>query len=166
MKSVPLSVRAILAFITLPCVFAGLIPLLIVDSDKTREAAVFGREWAALPICVGIIILLGAVRDFFVFGRGTLAPWDPPKRLVIAGLYRYVRNPMYVGITIFLLGSSWLAGSKWLLAYSAFLLGSFHLRILLYEEPILARTFPEDWTIYSRAVRRWLPRLSPWIPPG
>ena len=157
----PLSIRATLAFLTLPCVFAGLVPLLILARDPTRGR---GSQWGALLMIVGVVILAGAVRDFFVFGHGTLAPWDPPKKLVVSGLYRYVRNPMYVGISLFLLGWSSLTGSKWLLIYSVILLPAFHLRILFYEERILARTFPEDWPTYTRGVRRWIPRLTPWVP--
>jgi protein-S-isoprenylcysteine O-methyltransferase Ste14 len=160
-KRIPLSIRAILAFLALPCVFAGLVPLLLLARDSSRQ---LGSQWGALPMTVGVVILAGAVRDFFVFGHGTLAPWDPPKKLVVSGLYRYVRNPMYVGISILLLGWSGLTGSKWLMIYSVLLLIAFHLRIIVYEERILARTFPEDWAAYSRAVRRWIPRLTPWAP--
>jgi protein-S-isoprenylcysteine O-methyltransferase Ste14 len=160
-RRIPLGLRAILAFLALPCVFAGLVPLLLLARDPSPELA---SQWGALPMAVGVAILAGAVRDFFVFGHGTLAPWDPPKKLVVSGLYRYVRNPMYVGITIFLLGWSWLTGSKWLVIYSVILVAAFHLRIILYEERVLARTFPEDWPTYSGAVRRWIPRLSAWNP--
>jgi protein-S-isoprenylcysteine O-methyltransferase Ste14 len=76
-----------------------------------------------------------------VSGKGTLAPWDPPKRLVVVGLYRFTRNPMYVGITLMLIGWSLLVGSSWLFGYTAILALAFHLRILLYEEPRLEKQF-------------------------
>jgi protein-S-isoprenylcysteine O-methyltransferase Ste14 len=157
----PLSIRATLAFFALPCVFAGLVPLLILARDPSRG---LGSQWGTLLMILGGVILAGAVRDFFVFGHGTLAPWDPPKKLVVSGFYRYVRNPMYVGISIFPPGWSWLTGSKWLLIYSVMLFAAFHLRIVFYEERILARTFPDDWPAYTRAVRRWIPRLTPRVP--
>ena len=98
------------------------------------------------------------MRDFLVSGRGTLAPWDPPKRLVVVGLYRFVRNPMYLSIMILLLGWSLFAGSWWLAAYAAVLAVSFHLRVVLYEEPRLEHNFGAEWTRYRTAVPRWIPR--------
>jgi protein-S-isoprenylcysteine O-methyltransferase Ste14 len=99
------------------------------------------------------------VRDFAVRGRGTLAPWDPPQRLVVDGSYRYVRNPMYVFITLFLAGWALTAGSPVIAAYAVFMLVAFNLRVLLYEEPTLARTFPDEWPQYAARVPRWLPRF-------
>lgn len=156
---IPLAVRAVVAFFTLPCVFAGVVPWLI----NEQHWGELGRSrWGIIPFTAGLLILLEAVREFFTVGRGTLAPWDPPKRLVVAGLYRHVRNPMYVGITLFLLGWTWWAGSQGLLGYTIVLLIAFHLRIILHEEPNLRRTFPVEWEIYAKHVRRWVPRLRPW----
>src|SRR5215475_4021375 len=87
--------RALLAFLILPGAFGILLPWLLVDSDQRR----MGGTWLGWPILfVGVCILLWCVRDFYVAGKGTLAPWDPPKELVIVGLYRFVRNPMYIGV--------------------------------------------------------------------
>jgi protein-S-isoprenylcysteine O-methyltransferase Ste14 len=96
------------------------------------------------------------VRDFYVLGRGTLAPWDPPRRLVVRGLYRYSRNPMYLGVLCIVGG--WAIGfqSTSLGLYCAGLLAAFHLRVILAEEPFLARTHGEEWTEYVSRVRRWL----------
>jgi protein-S-isoprenylcysteine O-methyltransferase Ste14 len=99
------------------------------------------------------------VRDFYVAGKGTLAPWDPPKHLVVVGLYCFVRNPMYVGILIFLIGWALVMGSRWLAAYAVVLAIAFHLRVVLYEEPRLRRHFPEEWDAYAAAVSRWWPRI-------
>jgi len=152
-----LFLRALISFLVLPGTFAGLIPAWIVSTDRER-----GEGWmiGAAPLALGVVVLLWCVRDFYVAGRGTLAPWDPPKRLVIVGLYRFVRNPMYLGVLLLLVGWSLLAASPRLGGYTGILTLAFHLRVLLYEEPTLAKNFGEEWTRYAAAVPRWLPRLS------
>jgi protein-S-isoprenylcysteine O-methyltransferase Ste14 len=152
-----LFLRALISFLVLPGTFAGLIPAWIVSADRGRgHALIFG----AVPLGIGIVMLLWCVRDFYVAGRGTLAPWDPPKRLVIVGLYRYTRNPMYVGISILLTGWSLLAASPLLAGYTVILAIAFHLRVVQYEEPRLKEQFGEDWATYAATVPRWLPRLA------
>jgi protein-S-isoprenylcysteine O-methyltransferase Ste14 len=149
--------RALFAFLVLPGVFAGLIPAWIVSSDPRRgNGSVFG----VVPVAVGCVLLLWCVRDFYVAGKGTLAPWDPPKRLVIVGLYRFVRNPMYVSVLTLLTGWAVAAGSLRLGVYTVILAIAFHLRVLLFEEPRLAKLFGADWIAYKTSVRRWLPRLK------
>jgi protein-S-isoprenylcysteine O-methyltransferase Ste14 len=111
-----------------------------------------------LLLC-GLGILVWCVRDFYVIGKGTLAPWDPPKKLVVVGLYRFMRNPMYIGILGWVTGWSLIAGSPVLLGYAAVLAVAFHLRIVFYEEPTLARQFGSEWSHYRTTVNRWLPRL-------
>jgi protein-S-isoprenylcysteine O-methyltransferase Ste14 len=149
--------RALIALLILPGTFAGLIPAWIVSNDRWRED---GSLWGVIPLALGTVILLGCVRDFYVAGKGTLAPWDPPKKLVAVGLYRFVRNPMYVGILLLLAGWAWMSGS-WLLGCYAGLLGvAFHLRVVLYEEPRLRKGFLQEWSVYAAAVPRWLPRLK------
>ena len=113
-----------------------------------------------LPLVVGLTILIWCVRDFYVAGKGTLAPWDPPKNFVMIGLYRFVRNPMYLGILSLLAGWSFLSGSALLVAYTGLLGVAFHLRVVLYEEPRLQRQFGEQWTAYAASVRRWWPGIK------
>lgn len=152
-----LFLRALLALLILPGTFAGLIPAWIVVNDQWRNQG----SWAGVvPLVAGITILLWCVRDFYVAGKGTLAPWEPPKRLVIVGLYRFVRNPMYVGILILLLGWSWWAGSWMLFCYALLFAVAFHLRVVLHEEPRLKAQFGDDWNAYATAVRRWLPTMT------
>jgi protein-S-isoprenylcysteine O-methyltransferase Ste14 len=147
--------RALISFLILPGTFAGLIPVWIVLVDRSRgEGFLIG----AVPLVVGAAVLLWCVRDFYVSGKGTLAPWDPPRRLVIVGLYRFTRNPMYVGVLLWLIGWSLLAGSLLLTGYSMILAIGFHLRVVLYEEPTLKKLFDEEWARYAAAVPRWLPR--------
>jgi protein-S-isoprenylcysteine O-methyltransferase Ste14 len=109
---------------------------------------------------LGLSVLLWCVRDFSVAGKGTLAPWDPPKRLVRVGLYRLVRNPMYLGVLLLVSGWALLSGSSALLAYDVVLALAFHARVTLFEEPWLARSFPDEWRTYAASVPRWMPRMS------
>jgi protein-S-isoprenylcysteine O-methyltransferase Ste14 len=151
--------RALFAFLALPGVFAGLLPLLIVSSDSShREGSFLG----AIPLIIGIGVLGWCVRDFYVSGKGTLAPWDPPKHLVTVGLYRFTRNPMYIGVLLLTTGWSIVAGSPLLLGYTVVLAISFHLRVLFFEEPWLEKQFGAEWKAYSAAVSRWIPRRRPY----
>jgi len=147
--------RALFAFLTLPGVFAGVIPALIIQADTQRRR---GLPIGYALIAIGFFLLLWCVRDFLVSGRGTLAPWDPPKHLVIVGLYRFTRNPMYVSITLLLCGWILAAGSIWLAWYTLVLVVGFHLRVVLYEEPRLAKQFGDEWKNYSASVPRWFLR--------
>jgi len=150
----------VLAFLVLPGVFGFLVPWWIVAGAANRSS---GRPWSgAFLVCCGAVILLWCVRDFYVAGRGTLAPWDPPRRLVVVGLYRFTRNPMYVGVLTVVLGWSVLAGSWPLAAYWCVLALGFHLRTIWYEERRLAEQFGADWQRYRAAVPRWRPRPTPW----
>jgi protein-S-isoprenylcysteine O-methyltransferase Ste14 len=151
-----LLLRALISFLVLPGTFAGLIPAWIVSDDPWRG---HGLSIGAVPFIAGAAVLLWCVRDFYVFGRGTLAPWDPPKHLVIVGLYRFTRNPMYFGILLLTAGWSLLAASPLLAGYIVLLVIAFHLRVVLYEEPRLRRQFGEEWVRYSATVPRWIPRL-------
>ena len=151
-----LLLRALISFLVLPGTFAGLIPAWIVSGDPRRG---HGLSIGAVPLIAGAAVLLWCVRDFYVFGRGTLAPWDPPKHLVIVGLYRFTRNPMYIGVLLLNVGWSLLAASPSLAGYAIILAIAFHLRVVLYEEPRLRKQLDEEWVNYSATVRRWLPRL-------
>ena len=111
---------------------------------------------------LGGALLLWCVRDFHVSGKGTLAPWDPPKNLVVVGLYRHVRNPMYVGVLTLVAGWSVLLASPVVALYAVALAVAFHVRVLMSEEPWLSSRFGAEWTRYSAGVDRWLPRLKPW----
>lgn len=154
--AVMLVLRSLFAFLALPAVVAGLVPAMIVGSVPRHQAALAP---GAAVFGSGTFFLLWCVRDFFVSGRGTLAPWDPPKHLVVVGLYRHVWNPMYVAVLMVIAGWSLLYASVWLTVYLVFLAGTFHLRVILYEEPWLQRQFGAEWHAYRDAVPRWVPRL-------
>jgi len=105
----------------------------------------------------GVLIALSCIFTFVSIGRGTPAPFDPPRRLVIRGPYRFVRNPMYIGAGLALAGAALFYQAVSLLVYtSAFLLVS-HLFVAMYEEPTLVATFGQGYEAYRRRVRRWLP---------
>src|SRR5208337_5476743 len=110
--------RALIAFLALPGVVAGLVPALLVALDGRRDG---GGAYGFVVLGLGLFCLLWCVRDFFVAGRGTLAPWDPPRHLVVVGLYRFVRNPMYISVLTVVVGW-WLAtGSRLLAGYATLL---------------------------------------------
>ena len=148
--------RALIAFVALPGVVAGLVPWLIVGGDlRPGPGAIPGIALSA----VGTFVLLWCVRDFYVSGKGTLAPWSPPQRLVVVGLYHHARNPMYVAVLTIVAGWAVALGSLSLGAYLAVLAIAFHLRVIVHEEPWLQRQFGAAWTAYAASVPRWLPLL-------
>lgn len=152
-----LLVRALAAFLALPSMVAGLVPTLIVVGRSPRSGATLPA--GVMVLAVGVVLLGWCVRDFFVIGRGTLAPWDPPRHLVVVGLYRFVRNPMYVAVLTIVAGWALLYRSLPLVGYVLFLAVAFHLRVVVYEEPRLARMFGPEWSDYRGRVSRWWPRL-------
>jgi len=112
-------------------------------------------------IALGIPCLIESIVRFVRIGRGTLVPVMPTEHLVVTGLYRYVRNPMYVGVVSLIVGQALLFGSAGTLLYAAAVGTGFHLFVLLYEEPTMRRTYGPAYESYCRHVRRWLPRLPP-----
>jgi len=144
--------RALLAFLALPGVVAFAIPIYwLVAAERTD----FEQPLGLLPLLAGCAGLLWCVRDFYVFGKGTLAPWSPPQHLVTAGLYRYSRNPMYFSVLLILLGWAVSFNAPGLYGYVILMSIVFHLRVVLFEEPWLARTHTQQWDDYRRRVRRW-----------
>lgn len=116
--------------------------------------------FSVLAFAAGASIYAWCVWDFAAFGRGTPAPIDAPRRLVARGLYRYSRNPMYIGVLTVILAWAVRFQSAVILLY-AMLIGSlFHLVVILYEEPHLHRTFGDEYDAYRRRVGRWLPRTG------
>ena len=115
-------------------------------------------EIAGLAIVVlGLALALTCVLTFAFVGRGTPAPFDPPRQLVIAGPYRRVRNPMYIGAVTALLGAALFYRSVALAGYALLFLVITHLFVLLYEEPHLRRVFGQPYEDYLRTVHRWIP---------
>lgn len=107
----------------------------------------------------GVILFAASLQQFFTKGEGTLAPWDPPRALVGVGLYRYVRNPMYLSVTAIVLGEVLLTRSRELLLYWVVWFFVANVFVRVYEEPTLRRQFGADYEDYARRVGRWLPKL-------
>lgn len=113
-------------------------------------------------IGLGLVLLVATIRLFVTVGRGTLAPWNPPQRLVDQGVYRHVRNPMISGLLFILLGEAVLAASLPILGLFALALIVNVVYIPLSEEPGLTKRFGDDYLIYKQNVPRWIPRMTPW----
>lgn len=145
--------RALLAFLVLPGTVAFLVPLVVIRPGVNAGAF---RASGLIPVVIGSVLLLLCVRDFYVSGKGTLAPWSPPRNLVAVGLYRFSRNPMYVAVIVILCGWALTFPSVALWIYALTLAVVFHLRVVFGEEPWLARTHGEAWVQYRNRVPRWL----------
>ncbi len=117
------------------------------------------RVLGLVPILLGALIYLWCAWEFTFAGKGTPAPIDPPKELVVQGLYRFVRNPIYVGVSLVIIGESLLFESTRLFVYALLLLLVFHLFVVYYEEPTLRSKFGESYERYCKTVPRWMPRV-------
>ncbi len=124
-------------------------------------------EAMAWPQIAGIIITsagaavaLWCVVSFIWIGRGTPAPFDPPRKLLIRGPYRFVRNPMYIGAGLALAGAALFFASVSLLVYGALFVFAAHFIVVFYEEPTLRRSFGAEYDAYCRQVRRWVPGMG------
>jgi len=120
------------------------------------------RLVAVLLIVAGLPVLLDSFGRFALQGLGTPAPIFPTRHLVVSGLYRYVRNPMYVAVVSLILGQGLFFGSIRVLAYGLSVWVGFHLFVLIYEEPTLRKTHGGDYEEFCANVPRWIPRLRPW----
>ncbi|HEY2932048.1 MAG TPA: isoprenylcysteine carboxylmethyltransferase family protein [Acidobacteriota bacterium] len=163
-------VRHLFAVAVLPFTVAVLIPLWI--ARQYHVAVVVGANALELVtqlvgiafVAIGLLLFGESLRHFVVKGHGTLAPWDPPKHLVVDGPYRYVRNPMISGVLFVLFGEalvllSW-PHARWALLFLCINL----IYIPLLEEPLLQARFGDSYRNYRHHVRRFIPRLRPWPP--
>jgi protein-S-isoprenylcysteine O-methyltransferase Ste14 len=147
-----------------PGMLAGVVPWWI--SHWRVEAALLGLP--VLRFAGGVLLVLGAVGVLDSFGRfaiqgiGTPAPVFPTRHLVVTGLYRYVRNPIYVAVVSTILGQGLILGNVRLLEYGGLLWLFFHLAVLIYEEPTLRASFGSEYSAFCAEVPRWIPRLTPW----
>lgn len=153
------ALKSLIFLLAAPGVVALYVPLALLRSGPHMETGSFA--YLALPLwLLGGWMLLWSFWDFVVRGRGTPMPVDPPKELVVAGFYRFVRNPMYLGVLLVLIGHFLWFGYWLLLAYAALAFTATHLFVLLYEEPTLTRKFGAAYDDYVRRVPRWLPRFG------
>jgi protein-S-isoprenylcysteine O-methyltransferase Ste14 len=155
---VMLALKNLVFTLVVPGTVTGLVPYLLWRSRLPRPPVELGgaRLLGLLPLAAGVLIYLWCLWDF-MRARGTPAPIDAPKELVARGLYRYVRNPMYVGVLLIVLGEAlWLATGL-LVLYALLVFVAFHVFVVAYEEPTLQRHFGEAYTRYRQQVGRWLP---------
>lgn len=162
--------RHALAILVLPFAVVVVIPrwLRAAGSDAdTSWDATLGVTWlprvsGLLLIAAGFALFAWCVALFARVGQGTLAPWDPTRRLVAVGPYRHVRNPMITGAATMLIGQALFLGSRLVALWAAAFVLVNHVYFLLFEEPGLAHRFGESYAAYKRVVPRWLPRRRPW----
>jgi protein-S-isoprenylcysteine O-methyltransferase Ste14 len=144
---------------------AGIVPATIVHADwPPPPLSPLRLVGGAMLIAAGLAMLGWTAGLFARFGRGTLAPWDPTRKLVVRGPYAYVRNPMISGVLGILVGEAVLFGSLALAEWCGIFLVVNHLYFAISEEPGLARRFGAEYVEYKRHVPRWIPRCSPWRP--
>ncbi len=149
-------IRAMFAFLMLPVIVTGIIPYILYQHDPFK---IDGCLYGLIPLGFGTSILLICVKDFYVSGKGTLAPWDPPKLIVTNGLYKYVRNPMYISVFFILLGWIILSGSVFISAFTIILSTIFYFRVKLHEEPWMEKRYGNDWLNYKNNTPSWLPKI-------
>jgi protein-S-isoprenylcysteine O-methyltransferase Ste14 len=148
---------SLLFLIVAPGMVAGYIPLALLRNGSQIETGVFA--YLAFPLwLIGGIVVLWSFWNFLIQGRGTPAPIAPPKELVVTGFYRYVRNPIYVGLLAMILGHFLWFGYWNLLIYAIVVFVAFHTFVTLYEEPTLKRNFGAAYEDYLKKVPRWIPR--------
>lgn len=158
--------------VTYSTLFIGLLLVfvpgrILAQSGIVRPAHLGASEYAGIVLALaGGAFALWCILTFVVAGRGTPAPFDPPRRLVIRGPYRYLRNPMYLGAALALCGAALFYRSTLLFGYAALFLLVTHLFVLAYEEPTLRHLFGADYEVYCARVGRWLPRRPSRDPVG
>ena len=149
--------------ITYSSLFIGILLIyvparLLASVGIARPAEIVAPQVAGISIgTLGAFLALWCIFTFAWVGQGTPAPFDPPRRLVIRGPYRFVRNPMYIGAGLALAGASLFYQSLFLLGYAGVFLLVCHLFVIGYEEPALRRTFGSEYEMYCRKVNRWRP---------
>ena len=155
------ALKTLIFTILVPGTLLGIIPwLLLHRSGETAMPSISVWLIGLLPFCVGVILYFWCAGAFTFIGRGTPAPIDAPVFLVRSGPYRWVRNPMYIGVFSVLIGEAILFHSLLLVGYMLLAGIVVHLFVVFYEEPTLRRQFGESYEQYRRTVPRWVPRLK------
>jgi protein-S-isoprenylcysteine O-methyltransferase Ste14 len=164
MKTREAAIGSAVFFVLAPGVVAGVVPWWLTGWDAAEPLPHWAaaRVVGAALIVAGVVVLAQAFIRFVREGSGTPAPPAPTDRLVVGGLYRYVRNPMYIAVAATIVGQALVLGRLWLLAYAALFCAVVATFVRLYEEPALARQFGADYEAYRRAVPGWWPRRRAW----
>ena len=159
------AVGSVVFLVVSPCVVAGLVPWLLTGWESEEPVA----HWLPLRVVgvgllvAGLVVLLEAFTRFVREGVGTPAPVAPTEHLVVGGLYRYVRNPMYLAVGSMIVGQALLLGQPILLPYAALFGLAVWAFVRWYEEPTLLRRFGAEYEGYRSAVPGWWPRRTPWV---
>ena len=168
MRRVPAILGSAVFLVIAPGVVAGYVPWVICQWHV--EPPLLGiyllRVVGVLLILIGLPVLLDSFARFAIQGLGTPAPVFPTRHLVVSGLFRYVRNPMYVAVLCLIIGQGLLFGSASVLAYGLAVWVAFSLFVLGYEEPTLRRTYGAEYQEFCANVPRWIPRVKPWPGPS
>jgi protein-S-isoprenylcysteine O-methyltransferase Ste14 len=154
-----MAIKTLLWSFFVPGTITVLVPYLLLSSqfDFFRINISSIRFFGLIPILFGVLIYIWCAWDFTFIGKGTPAPFDPPKELVIKGPYQYVRNPMYVFVVLVLIGEAIFFETTILVLFAVVAMIFFHLWVVLYEEPTLKRKFGWAYERYCENVKRWLP---------
>ena len=157
-----LFVKTLVFLMLAPGTVTVVLPFVILKNSPPSKIIqpFFPHNLGLIPILLGLIVCLWCFWDYINKGEGTPSPFDPPKQLVIVGLYSHVRNPMYIGIVLFVLGEAIMWSSVPLVVYSLILLVFFHTSVVYYEEPRLKSEFGKKYDNYLRSVPRWIVRFK------
>jgi protein-S-isoprenylcysteine O-methyltransferase Ste14 len=158
------AVGSLIFLLVAPGTVVGLVPWWLTSGWQSGATTLVLQILGGLVLAVGLAALLWSFGQFVWEGAGTPAPVAPTRHLVVGGLYRYVRNPMYVAVIACIVGQALLLGRPVLIAYAGLtwlLVAAF---VRFYEEPTLLRTYGDEYREYRRHVPAWLPRLRPWRP--
>jgi len=151
--------KSLFFLLFVPGVFIGIIAVFLLFKGAYIDLWIL--RYLALPLwIIGSIMILWCFWDFLIKGHGTPAPMDSPKELVVTGFYKFVRNPMYVGVLFMLFSEFLWLGFWYLLAYTVFFFTAFHIFIISYEEPMLNKKFAKSYEKYLRGTPRWIPRFK------
>ncbi|MEA2604806.1 MAG: hypothetical protein QOF89_5798 [Acidobacteriota bacterium] len=164
------ALRHILSILLLPATVTLVVPAFILSGRSADPVAWVPANPLSLAAGVGVIgcglaLVFVTIRQFATVGHGTLAPWDPPKHLVVEGVYRHVRNPMISGVVLILIGEVLIFRSAGLFRWALGFLVVNLTYIPLLEEPVLERRFGDEYRQYKQHVPRWIPRRTAWTPP-
>jgi protein-S-isoprenylcysteine O-methyltransferase Ste14 len=155
-RTISLTVRNLVFTLVVPGLGGVWVPWQILTRGGRAATPV---EWEAVGVIVaGAALYVWCVWNFGAVGRGTPGLWDAPRQVVAVGPHRWVRNPIYIAALLVVLGEAWLFWSLPLVGYAAAMAVFFHLFVIFYEEPVLARRFGASYLEYKRAVPRWIPR--------
>jgi protein-S-isoprenylcysteine O-methyltransferase Ste14 len=156
------ALKTLIFTVLVPGTVAILLPYRLASSPGTRGSLTLGsfRYFGFVLIVAGAMIYLWCAWDFTFAGKGTPAPIDPPKELVVRGLYKHVRNPMYIGVLSLVLGQAMWFEAVGLFAYAGLVFLLFNALVFFYEEPALQRKFGDSYKRYCECVPRWIPRIG------